>query len=126
MNWPGATHGLLRIIAAFILIPHGYQKLFGIGERGPSGDVRSLVAATIEIVFGTLILLGFQTRWAAFLCSGLMAFAYWLVHGPRAFLPYVNGGEPAVLLCFIFLFLWANGPGDWSLDSVLAKRRKSS
>jgi len=116
----------MRIVAALILIPHGYQKLFGIGERGPSGDVRSMVAATIEIVFGTLILLGFQTRWAAFLCSGLMAFAYWLVHGPRAFLPYVNGGELAMLLCFVFLFLWANGPGDWSLDAVLAKRRKSS
>jgi putative oxidoreductase len=126
MNWPGATHGLLRVIAAFILIPHGYQKAFGLGERGPADAALPLIAATIELIFGTLILLGFQTRWSAFLCSGLMAVAYWRVHGPRTFLPFLNGGETAVLLCFIFLFLWANGPGDWSIDGMLAKRRQSS
>ncbi len=123
MHWPSATHALLRIMTGFLFVPHGYQKLFGLGGVGPRDGTLPLIAAVIEIVGGTLIVLGWQTRWVAFLCSGLMAAAYFIAHGFNAFLPLLNRGETAVLYCFVFLFFWANGPGPWSIDSLLAKRK---
>lgn len=117
MNWPSATHGLLRIVTACLFIPHGYQKLFGLGEKAARReDPLALTAGIIELLGGLLILIGFRTRWVAFLCCGLMAAAYFMAHAGRAFLPLLNGGELAVLYCFVFLFLWANGPGAWALD----------
>lgn len=123
MNWPSATHALLRIMTGFLFVPHGYQKLFGLGGVGPREGTLPLIAGVIEVVGGTLIILGLQTRWVAFLCSGLMAAAYFIAHASGGFLPLLNRGETAVLYCFIFLYLWANGSGDWSLDSLLAKRK---
>lgn len=126
MNWPGTTHALLRIMTGFLFMPHGYQKLFGLGERGPREDPLALVAAVIELVGGLMILVGFQTRWTAFLCSGMMATAYFMAHfSMDAFLPLVNRGELAVLYCFVFLFLWAHGSGPWSIDDCLRTRRRS-
>ncbi len=122
---PKATYALLRIMTGFLFIPHGYQKLFGLGEMGPREGTLPLIAAVIELVGGTLVLVGFRTRWVAFLCSGLMAAAYFMAHGTRAFLPLLNGGELAALYCFVFLFLWANGSGAWSVDQCLADRKKS-
>ncbi|MGE0394345.1 MAG: DoxX family protein [Vicinamibacterales bacterium] len=117
------VYALLRIGAAFVYLLHGLQKygMFG-------GAVRPLaslfgVAAVIEVVAGTLILTGLFTRQAAFVASGQMAAAYFIAHIPRGFLPIQNGGDPAVLLCFIFLFVCVNGPGVWSLDAL---RRGSS
>lgn len=123
MNWPSATHALLRIMTGFLFVPHGYQKLFGLGGVGPRDGTLPLIAAVIEIIGGTLIVLGWQTRWVAFLCSGLMAAAYFIAHAGNAFLPLLNRGETAVLYCFVFLYFWANGSGDWSIDSLLAKRK---
>lgn len=123
MNWQTTTHALLRIMTGFLFIPHGYQKMFGLGERGPREDVVPLIAAGIELVGGTMILLGFKTRWVAFVCSGLMAAAYFIGHADGAFLPLLNRGELAVLYCFVFLYLWAHGSGAYSIDSLLAKRR---
>ena len=123
MNWQTTTYALLRIMTAFLFIPHGYQKAFGLGERGPREDPLGLTAAAIELVGGTMILIGFQTRWVAFVCSGMMAVAYFVAHAPDAFLPLLNRGELAVLYCFVFLFLWAHGSGGYSVDSLLAKRR---
>ena len=75
------------------------------------------IAGPIELVGGVLVMIGLFTGWAAFLSSGLMAFAYWLGHGTRALLPIINQGELAVLYCFIFLYISARGGGIWSVDA---------
>ncbi len=122
IEWKGATQALLRIVTGLLFLPHGYAKLFGLADMAPRHDPLPLVAGVIELVGGSLILLGLGTRWTAFLCSGLMAAAYFMSHGGRALLPLLNGGELAALYCFVFLFLWANGPGPYSLDSWLRNR----
>ncbi len=113
-----AVYSLLRIVAAFVYILHGLQKFGMFG--GTAQPLTSLfgAAAIIEVVAGTLILTGLFTRQAAFLASGQMAAAYFIAHIPRGLLPIQNGGDPAVLLCFIFLFVCVNGPGAWSLDAL--------
>lgn len=113
-----AVYSLLRIVAAFVYILHGLQKfgMFG-GTAQPLASLFG-AAAIIEVVAGTLILTGLFTRQAAFLASGQMAAAYFIAHIPRGLLPIQNGGDPAVLLCFIFLFVCVNGPGAWSLDAL--------
>ena len=78
------------------------------------------VAGPIELGGGLLLLVGLYTRWAAFLCSGLMAAAYWMAHGSRHLLPMINEGELAALYCFVFLFIAAKGPGIWSVDASRA------
>ena len=75
----------------------------------------------IEFFGGLLVMLGLFTRWAGFLCSGMMAVAYWWAHGTKAFFPLLNGGELAVLYCFVFLFISAHGPGPWSVDGLMRK-----
>jgi len=74
------------------------------------------IAGPIELIGGVFVTIGLLTRWAAFLCSGLMAVAYWLGHGTKELLPLLNGGELAALYCFVFLFIAANGAGIWSVD----------
>lgn len=108
----------LRIVVGFLLLWHGMDKLFGFPNGVPAGAPSFVlyVAGPIELVGGFLVMIGLQTRWAAFFCSGLMAFAYWLGHGTRAILPNSNGGELAVLYCFVFLFISAHGSGSWSVD----------
>lgn len=125
MKFKDETYALLRIVTGFLFMPHGYQKFFGLGDKGPREEPMVMVAAIIELVGGAMIMVGFQTRWVAFLCSGLMAAAYFIAHGLRTFLPILNGGELAVLYCFVFLMLWANGSGCWSVDKCLADRRKA-
>ena len=111
-------YAVLRIVTGLLFLWHGTQKLFGFPTASPAGapDFVIYVAGPIELVGGVLIAVGFQTRWAAFLCSGLMAAAYWMAHGTKHLLPLVNGGELAVLYCFLFLFIAAHGPGIWSID----------
>jgi putative oxidoreductase len=112
------TYALLRIVAGFLFLWHGSQKLFGIPLAAPDAPAFILyVAGPIELLGGTLVLIGLYTRWAAFLCSGLMAAAYWMAHGTKAVLPHLNGGELAALYCFVFLFIAANGAGIWSVDA---------
>lgn len=128
----GATHSLLRIVSGLILICPGGMKLFGWfggipGAAGKSGLPPLLLAAgVIEVFLGSLIVLGLFTRLAAFITSGEMAFAYFIGHFPHGFWPIQNHGEPAVLLCFIFLFLATHGPGPWSLDYAIRRRREPS
>jgi len=112
------THALLRIVAGFLFLWHGSQKLFGIPGGIPAGAPPFVlyVAGPIELVGGILLLIGLFTRWTAFVCSGLMAAAYWMAHGTKALLPVQNQGELAVLYCFVFLFFAATGAGKWSLD----------
>jgi putative oxidoreductase len=84
------------------------------------------IAGTIELLGGILVMIGLATRWAAFLSSGLMAFAYWMAHGTKAFLPVVNQGEMAALYCFIFLLISARGAGIWSIDHWLTGRKSTT
>jgi putative oxidoreductase len=120
--------GVLRIVTGLMFWQHGAQKLFGwLGGFGPNGTVGSWLswpfgfAGMLEFFGGILILLGVKTRYVAFILCGEMAVTYWWRHFPGGFWPIQNGGERAVLFCFIFLFLWAAGPGAWSVDGLLAK-----
>ena len=115
----GETHALLRIMAGLLLLWHGSQKLFGFPQAPPDAPAFIIyVAGSIELVGGILVTIGLFTRQAAFVCSGLMASAYWLAHGTKHLFPLVNGGELAALYCFVFLFIAANGAGIWSADTA--------
>ena len=115
---------VLRIVTGLLFLLHGGQKLLGWfgGPGGNGGTVELMsrygVAGVLELVGGTLILLGLFTRVVAFVLSGEMAFAYFLAHLPRGFWPLENGGENVVLFCFVFLYLSAAGAGPWSLDAA--------
>ncbi len=118
---PFSTHfyAVLRMIVGFTFLWHGAQKLFEFPVAGPEGIPAFVIyiAGSIELIGGILVMIGLMTRWAAFLCSGLMASAYWMAHGTKAVLPIMNGGELSVIYCFVFLFIAAHGPGIWSVDS---------
>jgi putative oxidoreductase len=122
-KYSAQTYALLRIVAGFLFLWHGTQKVFGF--PGDSSGERPFhitwIAGPIELIGGVLLMIGLFTRPVAFLCSGLMAFAYWMSHGPRALLPIENRGELAALYCFLFLFISAFGPGIWSLDGRIRK-----
>ena len=119
-RYDAQAYALLRIVTGFMFLWHGSQKLLGFPGEAPAGAPAFIlyVAGPIELIGGILILIGLFTRWVAFLCSGLMAVAYWLAHGTQAFFPLLNGGELAVLYCFVFLFISAHGPGVWSIDGA--------
>jgi putative oxidoreductase len=130
-RWSDGAHGLLRIVAGFVFWMHGAQKLLGwFGGFGPDGGTAPLdslfgVAGILELVGGILIVIGLFTRPVAFILAGEMAYAFFTAHVPRgSFWPVVNGGEPAVLYCFIFLFFVAAGSGAFSIDDVLRKRKR--
>jgi putative oxidoreductase len=126
VRWTPRFLSILRIITGFLLVAHGAQKLFGfLAPPGmPAASTMSLmwVAGVLEFFGGLLILLGLFTRPAAFILSGLMAVAYFMVHAPGGFWPLQNKGELAVLYCFVFLFLAVAGGGEWSLDRMLRRR----
>jgi putative oxidoreductase len=114
------AYALLRIVSGFLLLWHGAQKLLSIPTAPPPqipGFVIA-VAGPIELIGGMLVMIGLFAGWAAFLCSGLMAFAYWMVHGTQALLPIQNMGELAALYCFVFLFISSQGSGMWSVDAA--------
>lgn len=114
------AYAMMRIVAGFLFLWHGTQKLFGYPPGMPAGVPAFItwVAGPIEFLGGALIMLGLFTRGAAFLASGLMAAAYWIGHGTQALLPIQNGGELAALYCFLFLFIATQGPGAWSVDGA--------
>jgi putative oxidoreductase len=123
--WAPRLLSILRIVAALIFMAHGTQKLLGFPANPNPGPVfLSLLwfAGLLEIVGGTLLALGLFTRPVAFILSGQMAFAYWMAHAPRSPFPTLNGGDAAILYCFVFLFLVAAGGGVWSLDQTRARR----
>ena len=113
---------VLRIVAALLFIEHGTQKLFGFpasgGEGGGGMGGLMLVAGVLEAFGGLLLQVGFLTRPVAFLLSGMMAVAYWMAHAPQNFFPINNGGDAAILFCFVFLYLVFAGPGAWSVDGA--------
>ena len=115
------VYAVMRIVVGFLFLWHGIQKLFGFPSGMPA-DVPAFIiyiAGPIELLGGTLIMIGLFTHWAAFIASGLMAFAYWIGHGTHALLPIQNNGELAALYCFVFLFISARGGGIWSVDALI-------
>jgi len=120
---------VLRIVAGFTFCLHGMQKLFGMfgGPGGHGGSVHLLsmygLAGCLEAFGGVLLILGLFTIPVAFILSGEMAVAYFKAHFPRGFFPIQNGGELAVLYCFIFLYLFTAGPGPLSADHLIRKKK---
>lgn len=120
--WSGPILSLLRIMTGLLFIAHGTTKFlqFPATPYFPEAPpLFSLMGATgvLEIVGGALIIAGLFTRYTAFVLSGMMAVAYFMVHAPQNFYPILNQGEPAILFSFIFLYLAAAGPGPWSADA---------
>ena len=116
-------YGLLRIVTGFMFAMHGSQKLFGWPSGQPmTGDPMMLTAAIIEFVGGLMIGLGFGTRIAAFIASGEMAVAYFMVHAKNSLYPLINHGELAVVYCFLFLYFASMGSGTLSLKSMMKKK----
>jgi putative oxidoreductase len=117
-------YALLRIVTGFLFLWHGSQKLFSVPPSGyPIPSYIVYIAGPVELFGGLLVMTGFWTKWAAFICSGEMAYAYWTVHGTKALLPLLNGGEMAMLYCFLFLYISARGSGLFSIDHLLGKRQ---
>jgi len=124
-------YAILRIVAGFMFMMHGTQKLFGWPGDGSTVEIASMmgVAGIIELVGGILIMIGLFGSIAAFICSGQMAVAFFMMHAPQHWNPLLNDGEKAVLYCFLFLYIAARGSGIWSVDAtrkntVHTERRK--
>lgn len=124
-SWAPYLLSILRILGAFLFFQVGSAKIFAfpaaVMPEGGTAPLTSLagVAGILEVVGGTLLLLGLFTRPVAFVVSGEMAFAYFIGHAPQGFWPVLNGGQPAILFCFIWLYISAAGPGPWSIDALL-------
>jgi len=115
------AYALMRIVAGFMFSFHGAEKVLGLlGASQPAIGSQIWIGGVIELVGGVAIMLGLRTRWAAFICSGEMAVAYFQFHWKfqmgTAFFPIVNKGEIAVLYCFVFLLIACKGAGIWNLD----------
>lgn len=121
-RWSPYALAVLRIVTALIFMEHGTQKLFGFPAPPQSGvpPLFSLfgIGAILELVGGFLILIGLFTRPVAFILAGEMAVAYWMFHAPQSPYPALNGGDAAILYCFVFLLLVFTGPGAWSIDGA--------
>ena len=122
-KWSEPFYAVLRIVAGVLFAFHGAQKLFGSfgGQQVADYASKMGVAGIVEFVGGILIAIGLFASWAAFLASGQMAVAYWTVHASQGTWPIENGGELAVLYCFVFLYVAARGAGIWSVASAARK-----
>jgi putative oxidoreductase len=121
---------VLRIVTGLIFLEHGMQKFLSFPPGGMAGsglalDTPASYAGIVEFLGGLLITLGLFTRPAAFLASGTMAVAYWIAHAPQNIFPVNNGGDAAILYCFVFLYLVFAGPGPWSCDAARAGRPRA-
>jgi putative oxidoreductase len=124
--WSPRVLSLLRLVAALLFMEHGLMKLFHFpapqpGVPAPLPSILT-IAAWMEVAGGALLAVGLFTRAVAFLLSGEMAVAYFMAHAPRGFYPALNGGEAAVLYCFVFLYLALAGGGAWSVDAQVRQR----
>jgi putative oxidoreductase len=124
--WSGPLLSVLRIMTGLLFLAHGTAKLFQwplveyFKDGVPLFSLMGL-AGTLEIVGGLLIIAGLFTRISAFVLSGMMAVAYFMAHAPQGFHPINNGGELAIMYCFVFLYLATAGPGPWSVDARLGR-----
>jgi putative oxidoreductase len=126
-KWGPRLLSVLRIVAGFLLMQHGMQKLLGLPAPMPTGTVPLLslfgFVGVLELGGGLLLLLGLFTRPVAFVLSGLLAAAYFMAHAPQGFWPLLNQGELAALYSFVFLYLAVAGGGAWALDRLLRRGR---
>ena len=118
-RYAGPAYCLMRLIVGLLFACHGGQKILGFppGGHGAEGGLM-VFGAWVELVCGFLIAFGFLTRFAAFIAAGEMAVAYFMAHFPRGFFPVENGGEAAILYCFVFLYLAAAGSGPYAVDKA--------
>jgi len=116
-TWSARLLSVLRVVVGLGFMDHGVSKFFGLPPFPMPLNPLLTVAGALELVGGALILIGLFTRPVAFVLSGMMAVAYFMAHFPRGFFPAANGGEAAMLYCFVFLYLSAAGGGVWSLDA---------
>ncbi|RDJ08783.1 DoxX family protein [Rhizobium grahamii] len=119
---------LLRVVSSLVLFSYGTQKIlhFPAAERVPDVGSMSWIAGLLELTLGFLVLVGFKTRAAAFVLSGLMAFAYFIGHASKGFYPAQNGGVAAILFCFVFLYLVAAGGGPFSIDALIKRKQAAA
>jgi putative oxidoreductase len=121
-RWAPQLLSILRMMTALLFLQHPFAKFFKFPHVAMFDNLQLFsltgIAGMIELIGSTLLLLGLFTRPVAFILAGEMAFAYFIGHAPRGFFPLTNGGEPAVLFCFIFLYLAAAGGGAWSIDAM--------
>lgn len=124
--WAPRLLSILRIMSGLLFMQHGTAKFLGIPYIQQMANLPtfspSWIAGVFELIGGALLVIGLFTRPVAFLCSGLMAAAYFMAHAPRGFYPIINAGELAVLYCFVFLYIAAAGAGPWSLDALRGRR----
>jgi putative oxidoreductase len=127
-NYSPYIYAILRIIVGLSFALHGSQKVFGFPGDKPPLPITSFMGfgGLIELVCGLLIALGLYASYAAFIASGEMAVAYFMLHASKGFLPIINQGELAILYCFIFLYIAAHGSGIWSLDAAIGRTRARS
>ncbi|HUJ88222.1 MAG TPA: DoxX family protein [Burkholderiales bacterium] len=124
--WQPRALSVLRIVTALLFIVHGTAKLFHVPHL-PMFDQLQLMSliglqGVLEAGGGLLLLIGLFSRPVAFVLCGDMAVAYFMAHWPKSWLPILNGGDLAVLFCFVFLYLWLAGPGPWSVDARLRRK----
>jgi putative oxidoreductase len=118
--WAPQMLSVLRIMSALIFMAHGTMKLLNFPPATRAVDLTSMsgIAGFFELIGGALLALGLFTRPVAFVLSGVMAVAYFYAHAPRSFFPVINGGDAAILYCFVFLYIFFAGPGPWSVDAA--------
>ena len=123
--WAPRALSVLRLIMGLMIIQHGMAKLIGFPAVASFAKLNPLsligAAGFIELIGGALLIVGLQTRLAAFIVSGEMAVGYFMVHAPKSFFPLLNGGTLAIMFCFTCLFLSTAGPGPWSVDAAMKR-----
>jgi len=122
-SWSPRMLSVLRIVTGLLFLEHGTQKFFAFPGPGPALTALLTIQGLLELVGGVLILIGLFTRPVAFILAGDMAVAYFYAHAPRGFFPTLNGGQLAILFCFVFLYLFVAGGGGWSVDQQRAASR---
>ena len=127
VSWRPQLLSILRIVAGLLMLQYGMGKLlkFPAVPMFAKVELFSLygLAGSLELVLGALVLIGLFTRLAAFVLAGEMAVAYFMGHAPRGFFPILNGGDLAIIFCFVFLYLSAAGAGPWSVDAAVRNKQ---